>query len=96
MSIGSRKLLVASIIVVVLMLASAGTIVAWMQGVGLIPLAEYLRAEYVTGTAIATIVALLILLPSRAVWAMVVRRCPVCNAVLLRRGKYCGECGSRV
>jgi hypothetical protein len=95
MSIAKRKLLVASVIVAVLMLANAGTIVAWMQGVGLIPLAEYLRAEYVTGTAIAVIVALLILLPGRAVWAICVRRCPVCDAVLLRRGKYCGECGSR-
>ena len=52
------------------LLANAGTIVDWLQGIGLIPLAEYLCVEYVTGMAIAVIVALLILLPGRAVWAV--------------------------
>lgn len=96
MSIVKRKLLVASAIVMVLVLANAGTIVAWLRGTGLILLAEHLRAEYVTGTAIAVIVALLILLPGRAVWAVLVQRCPVCDSLLLRQGKYCAECGSRV
>ena len=96
MSIGSRKLVVAGVIVVVLVLANAGTIVAWLYGLGVIPLVEHIRSEYVTGTAIAVIVALLVLLPGRAVWAICVRRCPVCDCVLLRRGRYCGECGSRV
>ena len=67
MSIARRKLLVASVIVLVLLLANAGTIVAWMQDLGVIPLAQYIRSEYVTGTAIAMIMALLILLPGRAV-----------------------------
>jgi hypothetical protein len=96
MSIGKRKLLVTGVIVAVLVLANAGAIVARMRSIGVIPLAEHLRSEYVTGTTIAVIVALLILLPGRAVWAISVRRCPVCDAVLLRRGSYCGECGSRV
>ena len=96
MSIEKRKLLVAGSIVAVLVLANVGAVVAWLQGIGLIPLAEYLRAEYVTGTAIAVIVALLILLPGRAVWAICVRRCPVCDSLLVRQGKYCAECGSRV
>ena len=96
MSIGSRKLVVVGVIAAVLVLANAGTIVGWLQGLGLIPLAEYLRAEYVTGTAIAVVVALLILLPGRTVWAVLARRCPVCDSPLLRRGRYCAECGSRV
>ena len=96
MSIGSRKFVVVSIIVVVLLLANAGAIVGWLYSVGVIPLAEHIRSEYVTGTAIAITVALLILLPGRAVWAICVRRCPVCDSLLLRRGRYCGECGSRV
>ena len=96
MSIGSRKLLVAGVVVVVLALANAGTIVAWFRDVGLIPLAEYIRSEYITGTAIALIVALLILLPGRAVWAVAARRCPVCDATMVRQGKYCAKCGSRV
>ena len=96
MSIEKRKLLIVGIIVAVLALANTGAIVGWLQGSGLIPLAEYIRAEYVTGTAIAVIVALLVLLPGRVVWAICVRRCPVCDAALLRQGKYCAECGSRV
>ena len=96
MSIARRKLLVASVIVLVLLLANAGTIVAWMQDLGVIPLAQYIRSEYITGTAIALIVALLILLPGRAVWAVAARRCPVCDATMVRQGKYCAKCGSRV
>jgi hypothetical protein len=96
MSIGSRKLVVVGVIAAVLVLASTGTIVEWLQQLGVIPLARHIRSEYITGTAIAVIATLLILLPGRAVWAISVRRCPVCDAVLLRRGSYCGECGSRV
>ena len=96
MSIGSRKLFVAGSIVAVLALANAGAIVAWMRDVGVIPLGQHIRSEYATGTAIAVIVALLILLPRRAVWAVCVRRCPVCDAAMVRRGRYCAECGSRV
>ena len=96
MSIGSRKLLIACVIATVLLLANAGTVLAWLQDLGVIPLAQHIRSEYVTGTAIAVIMALLILLPGRAVWAICVRRCPVCDAAMLRRGKYCAECGSKV
>ena len=96
MSIGTRKLIIAGVIIVVLLMANTGTIVGWMQRIGLITLAELLRAEYATGTAIAVIAALLILLPGRAVWAICVRRCPVCDSLLLRQGTYCTECGSRV
>ena len=96
MSIGSRKLVVVSVIATVLVLANAGTIVSWMQEAGLIPLAQYIRSEYITGTAIAVIVALLILLPGRAVWATCVRRCPVCDSLLLRQGRCCAGCGARV
>jgi len=95
MSIGSRKLLVAGVIAAVLVLANVGTIVGWLQDLGVIPLAEHVRSEYVTGTAIVVIVALLILLPGQAVWAICVRRCPVCDSLLFRQGRYCAECGSR-
>ena len=95
MSIGTRKLVVASFIAALLLLANAGTILAWLSEWGVLPLAEHIRSEYLTGTAIAVIVALLILLPGRAVWAICIRRCPVCDSLLLRRGKYCAECGSR-
>lgn len=91
-----RKILATSIVVAVLILAKVGTIVTWLKELSVLPLTEHIPSEYLTGTAIAVIVALLILLPSRVMWAVCVRCCPVCDAVLLRRGKCCGECGSRV
>jgi len=62
---------------------------------GVVDWARYVRAEYLTGTAITIVVVLLILLVSPKSGALV-RRCPVCDHVLLSRGKYCGECGSKV
>ncbi len=96
MSNAKRKLVVAGPIVAVLVLANAGAILAWLQNLGVIPLAQHIRSEYVTGTSIAVIVALLILLPRHVVWAIGARRYPVCDCALLRRGKYCVERGSRI
>lgn len=95
-TIRNRKLLVVGLIAVVLLVANAGAIAGWLWEIGLIPWAQYVRREYVTGTAMTVIVVLLVLLPSRKVWEIYVRRCPVCDYLLLRRGKYCCECGSRV
>ncbi len=95
MTLSTRKLVVAGLTVGILLLANAGAIAGWLQEIGLIPWAQHLRKEYITGTAITIIVALLVLLPSRVVWAIYVRRCPVCDCLLLRRGSYCCECGSR-
>lgn len=96
MSVAGRKLLVIGAVVLVLLLANVGTIVSVLKDLGMLPLAEHIRAEYLTGTAIAVIVALLILLPGRAVWAICVRRCPVCDAAMVRKGRYCAACGARV
>ena len=52
---------------------------------------------YLTGTAVTIIAVLLLLLVSpRAKAAGWVRRCPVCDKVLVSRGAYCHECGSKV
>ena len=62
--------------------------------------ARYVRKEYLTGTAITIIIALLILLvkPSREAASRfdLIRHCPVCGHRLFGRGEYCGECGSKV
>ncbi len=96
MALAARKLIVVGTILAILLFANVGAITRWLHDVGLIPWAQHLRDEYVTGTAITVIAALLILLPSRAMWAAYVHRCPVCDVLLLRRGRYCCECGSRV
>ena len=88
--------LVASVVLAVLILTNAGTIMAWLYEPGVVPLAEHIRPEYLTGGTIAVIVALLVLLPGRTVWVICVRRCPVCDAAILRRAEYYSECGSRV
>ncbi len=86
---------VVGLIAGILLLANAGAIAGWLQEIGVIPWAQHLRMEYVTGTAITVIVMLLVLFPSRVVLAIGVLRCPVCDFLLLRRGSYCCECWSR-
>lgn len=51
--------------------------------------------KYIAGTSVTVIAALLILLPLETVIAICAQRFRVCDALLLRRGKYCSECGSR-
>ena len=93
-----RKLIVSTIVSTILIVAGLPTITAALHHVGVIPLARSIRAEFFTGTALAVIVALLILLPSR--WRVrVVPRgyvCPVCEASVRRGARYCPACGSRI
>ncbi len=96
MNLTHRKIAIATVVALTIVLANMNEIVSWLQELGVLPLAEHIRSEYLTGTAIAVIVALLVLLPSRSALAMLIRRCSVCDTVLLRRGTYCAECGSKV
>lgn len=97
MSLTMRKAVVAGSVIIVLLLANAVVIADWLARLGLVGLAQGLRAEYVTGTAITIIVMMLMLLarPARG-FAEPIRRCPVCDHELRREGNYCPECGSRV
>ena len=73
----------------------------WIAESGVEQKANWLREEFLTGTAIAVIISLLILLTgskqsdgSRAIGFL--RRCPVCDHRLISRGSYCSDCGSKV
>jgi hypothetical protein len=79
----------------ILLLGNIVLVTNWLAEHGVVGWARSVRAEYLTGTAVTIIVVLLILLVSPKTSALV-RRCPVCDHVLLGRGKYCGECGSKV
>jgi hypothetical protein len=57
--------------------------------------AKALSRDGACGTVVTIIVVLLILLVIPKAGAFV-RRCPVCDHVVLSRGRYCGECGSKV
>lgn len=96
----SRKLIVITIVAGVLAIAGFPAIATALYRLGVIPVAQSIRAEYFTGTALAVIVALLVLLPGwdRLPWRfrIAVRQCPVCEHPLRRPGRYCPTCGSRV
>ena len=99
MALGLRKLAVIAVIAFVFLLANFLTLAHWLSTAGLIDWAHGMRREYLTGTAITVILALLFLLASprgRSKPLEWVRRCPVCDQLLLRKGRYCPECGSRV
>ena len=97
LSLGIRKLLVLSLLGGVFLLGNIWLVVNWLDEKGVIEGARYVRKEYLTGTAITIIVALLILLVGpRSRGMSLLRRCPVCDHSLLGRGKYCSECGSKV
>ena len=96
MTLGIRKLIVLTLVVAIFLLANVWLVVAWLDEKGVLDWACHLRREYLTGTAITIVVALLILLVRpRNGGARLIRRCPVCEHTLLGRGRYCGECGSR-
>ncbi|MBN2561151.1 MAG: hypothetical protein JXQ75_09495 [Phycisphaerae bacterium] len=100
MVLRTRKLVVVGVIAAVLLLANALVIATWLNSAGVIRLAKSLRAEYVTGTAIVVIAALLILLPAQRRERQEARfssqQCPVCDERLRPGGRYCPACGSLV
>jgi hypothetical protein len=99
MSLGTRKLIVIGIIGCVFLAANVMVIATWLDEQGIPGRVDWIRKEFLTGTAITVILALLVLLVSPrdtgrgAGWS---KRCPVCDGTLSRKVNYCGECGSKV
>lgn len=100
MTIKLRRLVVIAPIAAILLLANFLSLGEWLHRAGVIGWARSIHAEYITGTAITVIAALLILLPSMAesVRRTCARRprCPVCDEGLRPGGRYCAACGSRI
>ena len=96
MSIAARKRCTVGVLGLLICLANVNVFVNWLVEIGLISWARTVCDQYLTGTAVTVIVCLLVLLPSGTVIAVCIQRCRVCEALLLRRGKYCSECGSRI
>lgn len=96
MTLTIRKMIVLGLVGTFLLIGNILFVANWLSEKGVVDWATNIRAEYLTGTAITVIVVLLILLVSpRAKTSGLVRRCPVCDHVLLTRGSYCSECGSK-
>lgn len=96
MTLTLRKFLVLAIIAGVFLVANALVIVHWLNETGAIDTAALIRKEFLTGTAITVILALLILLVGPGYQSFSARRsCPVCDRQH-RNGTYCSHCGSKV
>jgi hypothetical protein len=92
-----RKVLVLGLMSSILLPGNIHFVANWLAEKGVVDWARAIRTEYFTETAITITVVLLILPVNPAVKSGgVARRCPVCDHVLLSRGMYCGECGSKV
>ncbi len=100
MRLRTRKLIVLVLIGSVSLLANVWFVVNWLEEVGAIEFAKYVKAEFLTGTALTIILVLLFLLvrPGKEAPAGpgFFRRCSVCDHKLITRGSYCPECGSKV
>ena len=97
MSLTIRKVIVLGLIGIVFLMANILVIANWLSDAGVAEKADWVRREFLTGTAIAVIVVLLILLvnPVGRVRSLG-RTCPVCDDRIGRGVRYCGECGSKV
>lgn len=97
MTLGIRKLIVLVLVAALFLLANFMLVANWLADRGVIDWARYVHKEYLTGTAITIIVVLLILLVTpRGQGRRLIRRCPVCDHVLMTHHRYCGDCGSKV
>jgi rRNA maturation endonuclease Nob1 len=100
MTLTVRKTIVLGLIGVIFLMANILVVANWIDDSGIAEKAGWVRREFLTGTAVAVILVLLILLinpkasSSRAVAFS--QRCPVCDKRLIGNTNYCGECGSKV
>ena len=100
MTLGLRKLILLSLIGITFLTANVVVVANWLSDKGVSQFAQTIKDNYLTGTAVTIIIALLILLvspgKSGSGIAGFIRRCPVCDHRLISRGGYCSECGSKV
>ena len=99
MTLTVRKIIILGLIGIIFLTANILVVANWISDTGVAEKAVWIRKEFLTGTALAVILVLLILLvspkaSSRAV--SFVRRCPVCDKRLVGNVNYCSECGSKV
>ena len=97
--LGIRKLFVLSLVGGIFLLAHVMFVAHWLNEMGVIDWAGHVRQNFLTGTAITVIIALLILLVKPRLEGSsvgLIRRCPVCDHRMIGRGSYCSECGSKV
>ena len=100
MSLTVRKIIVLGLIGFIFLMANILMIANWISDTGIAEKAGWVRREFLTGTAAAVILVLLVLLvsPKNATGKAIAftRRCPVCDKSLVGGPSYCSACGSKV
>ena len=98
MTLGIRKLIVVAAVLGIVLMANALFIAAWFNEAGLVEIAGKIRGEFLTGTAITILIALLFLLvqPRVATGAHAAATCSVCGEKVSPRSSYCADCGSKL
>jgi hydrogenase-4 membrane subunit HyfE len=99
MTLTIRKFIVIALITAVFLMANVVVVANWLAAKGVDQKANYLKENFLTGTAITVIVALLILLVAPKNYGKTFsfsRSCPVCDKRLFGNSNYCSECGSKV
>jgi len=97
MSLTIRKILIIGLIGAIFLAGNVLLIANWLSEKGVPEKANWIRENFLTGTAITVIIALLILLVSPGKSRIGIgRTCPVCDKRLLENPNYCADCGSKV
>ena len=100
MSLTIRKIIALGSIGIVFLTANILVVANWISDTGIAEKAGWVRRELLTGTSIAVLLVLLVLLVSTKNAAGkaigLTRTCPVCDKRLLGSPSYCSECGSRI
>jgi len=101
MTLGLRKIILLGLIGCIFLMANVVVVANWLANSGVSQFAQTIKNNYLTGTAVTIIVALLILLvaPKKTGGSTImsfVRRCPVCDHRLIGSANYCNDCGSKV
>ena len=96
-SLGVRKVIVIALIGGIFLLGNFWLMVNWLEDKGLIDWADGFRRVYLTPTALTIIVVLMILLVRpRPEPAGLIRRCTVCEHMVIGKKNYCCDCGSKL
>ena len=99
MTLTIRKIIVTTLVAIIFMAANIVVIAHWLADNGVEQKANYVKENFLTGTAITVVLALLILLVSPKTGRKTLsfsRTCPVCDKRLFGNGNYCSECGSKI
>lgn len=97
MSLGIRKIVIIGLIGAIFLTINVPLIANWLSEKGVPEKANWLRENFLTGTAITVIVALLILLVSPGKSRIGIgRSCPACDKRFLGNPNYCADYGSKV